>query len=290
MRVAIIGGYGKMGRWIADFLHKDGKDVVLYGRNEEKLLATGNELGVDTESILSRAVNGAGLVIVSVPIDSFTDVIKRLEPCMTSGQIMMDVTSVKVMPVRVMHEYLDKVTILGTHPVFGPGARSARNQNFILTPTNDAEQEIANKVRDKLAEKGGLVAMMSPEEHDHLMAVVLGLSHFIAIASADVLLGFEQLQKMKAIGGPTYRVLLTLAESVITEDPELYASIQMNLPGLPGMEELFKKTTETWADIVKSGNRKQFIEKMNLLKEKLPETDPDFGRSYRDMYKILDES
>ncbi len=290
MRVAIIGGYGKMGRWIADFLLKDGKEVILYGRDQKKLLAVGREIGADTETNLSQAVKDARLIIVSVPIDNFRDVIKQLKPCLTSGQIVMDVTSVKVMPVRVMHENLDNVTVLGTHPVFGPGARSARNQNFILTPTNDAEQAVADKVSKKLAEKGGIVTMMTPEEHDHLMAVVLGLSHFIAIASADVLLGFEQLHKMKAIGGPTYRVLLTLAESVITEDPELYASIQMNLPGLPEMEDLFKKTTETWADIVKSGNRERFIEKMNLLKEKLPEADPDFGRSYRDMYKILDES
>ena len=91
MRVAIIGGYGKMGQWIADFLLKDGKDVVLYGRNEEKLLVAGHELGVDTETNLSQAVNDAELIIVSVPIDSFTDVIKQLKPCLTSGQIVMDV-------------------------------------------------------------------------------------------------------------------------------------------------------------------------------------------------------
>src|SRR4030042_1195365 len=156
MRVAIIGGYGKMGRWIADFLLKDRKEVVLYGRNEEKLLAAGHDLGVYTETSLSQAVKDVELVIVSVPIDSFSEVIKLLKPCLTSGQVVMDVTSVKVMPVRVMHEYLDNVTVLGTHPVFGPGARSARNQNFILTPTNDAEQAIADKVKDNLAEKGGL--------------------------------------------------------------------------------------------------------------------------------------
>ena len=190
MRVAIIGGCGKMGRWMADFLLKDGREVVLYGRNEEKLLVAGHELGVDTETNLSRAVNGAELVIVSVPIDSFAGVIEQLKPCLTSGQTVIDVTSVKVMPVRVMHEYLENVTVLGTHPVFGPGARSARNQNFILTPTSDAELSIAEKVKNNLVEKGGIVTMMAPEEHDHLMAVVLGLSHFIAIASADVLLGF----------------------------------------------------------------------------------------------------
>lgn len=279
-----------MGRWIAEFLLKDGREVVLYGRDKEKLLSAGRELGAKTETDLSRAVEGAGTVIISVPIDSFAGVTRQLKPYLNPGQVVLDVTSVKVMPVNVMHEYLDNATVLGTHPVFGPGAKSARNQNFILTPTTDTERDIAEKVNRNLTEKGGLVTIMTPEEHDHLMAVVLGLSHFIAIASADVLLGFEQLIKMKAIGGPTYKVLLTLAESVITEDPELYASIQMNLPGLPDMEDLFRKTAGTWADIVRGRNRKQFIEKMALLKEKLPEADPDFGRSYRDMYKILDES
>jgi hypothetical protein len=64
----------------------------------------------------------------------------------------------------------------------------------------------------------------------------------------------------------------------------------MNLPGLPAMEETFRNSAGTWAEIVQSRDRKRFIEKMNRLKEKLPQTDPDFGRSYRDMYKILDES
>jgi prephenate dehydrogenase len=290
MRVAIVGGYGKMGRWIADFLLKDGKEVVLYGRDRDKLVSAGHELGVDIEPDLSNAVADAGMVVVSVPIDSFTGVVRQLNPFLHQGQVVIDVTSVKVMPVNAMHKYLENVTVLGTHPVFGPGAKSTRNQNFILTPTSDAEQEVAEKVRRNLTEKGGLVTMMTPEEHDHLMAVVLGLSHFIAIALADILLGFEQLVKMKSIGGPTYKVLLTLAESVITEDPELYASIQMNMPGLPEMEELFRRSTETWAEIVKSGDRKRFVEKMNLLKEKLPQTDPDFGHSYRDMYRILEES
>ncbi|MBN2240393.1 MAG: prephenate dehydrogenase [Dehalococcoidales bacterium] len=289
MRVAVIGGYGKMGRWFAEFLQKDGKEVVLYGRNPQKLEETGKQYGVETETDLQKAVDGADLVLVSVPIDSFSSIIEDMKPYLSEDQKVLDVTSVKGMPVEVMHRHLDNVTVLGTHPVFGPGAKSARNQNFILTPTNDTERELAGKVQAYLEEKGGLVTVMSPEEHDHLMSVVLGLSHFIAITSAEVLLGYEQLALMKAIGGPTYKVLLTLAESVITEDPELYASIQMNLPGMAGTEELFRKSTETWAEIVKTGNRQGFIDRMTALKEKLPTADPDFGRSYRDMYKLLDE-
>ena len=47
MRVAIIGGSGRMGRWFANFLLKDGKDVVITGRNEKKLLDAKQELGVE---------------------------------------------------------------------------------------------------------------------------------------------------------------------------------------------------------------------------------------------------
>jgi prephenate dehydrogenase len=290
MRIAIIGAYGRMGRWFTEFFLKDGMDVVLYGRDPEKLLEAGREFNTQTETDLAKAADGADIVLVSVPIDSFAGVISQLRPWLTSGHRVVDITSVKTMPVEVMHRCLSNVTVLGTHPVFGPGAKSARNQNFILTPTNDAERTFAEKVKAFLEEKGGLVTVMTPEEHDGMMAVVLGLSHFIAISTADVLLGFEHLAMMKAIGGPTYKVLLTLAESVITEDPELYASIQMNLPGMAEMEELFKKSVANWAGMVKNGDRDRFVERMNELKAKLPGLDPDFGRSYRDMYKILDET
>ena len=104
-----------------------------------------------------------------------------------------------------------------------------------------------------------------------------------------MLLGFDSLEKMKAIGGPTYKVLLTLAESVITEDPKLYASIQMNLPGMTEMEDLFRTSSDKWADIVRSGDRQGFIERMNRIKERLPNIDPEFGSSYREMYDLLDE-
>ncbi len=278
-----------MGRWFTDFLLKDGKEVIIHGRNEKRLREAGRQYNVNTTTSIPRAVDGADIVLVAVPIDSFEEVIKQLKPCLSPGQTVMDVTSVKVIPVEVMHRHLPDRTVLGTHPVFGPGAKSARNQNFVLTPTNDAEAAFAAKVSRYLDEKGAMVTLMTPREHDDMMAVVLGLSHFIAIASADVLLGFDQLVKMKAIGGPTYKVLLTLAESVITEDPELYASIQMNLPGMVDMEALFQKSAGTWADIVKSNDRRGFVRRMNALKERLYKTDPEFGRSYEDMYKVLDE-
>ena len=50
---------------------------------------------------------------------------------------------------------------------------------------------------------------MTPQEHDQMMSVVLGLAHFIAIVSADTLLSFEKFQEMKKIGGTTFKILYT---------------------------------------------------------------------------------
>ena len=278
-----------MGRWFAGFLLKDDKEVIVHGRNEEKLREIGKRLEIKTTISISTAVKGADIVLISVPIDAFEEVVKELQPCLNQDQIVLDITSIKALPVEIMHRYLADVTVLGTHPVFGPGAKSVRNQNVVLTPTDDSEAIVAEKLQRYLEGKGAGVTIMTPQKHDEMMAVVLGLAHFIAIASADVLLGFSGLEIMKTIGGPTYKVLLTLAESVVTEDPELYASIQMNLPRMGEMEELFQKSSKTWADIVKNRDRDEFVKRMNSLKARLENTDPDFGRSYEDMYRLLDE-
>jgi len=285
VRVAIIGGSGKMGRWFASFLSKDGKEVVITGRSENKLLDAKRQLGVEVASNVA-AVKNAEAVLLSVPIESFEQVVKEISPYIKSSQIVADVTSIKVFPMETMHKHLKSSLVLGGHPLFGPGARDVKNQNFVLTPTNDEEKALAQKVREYLETRGAGVSLMTPQEHDEKMAIVLGLSHFIAIVSADTLLSADNLKQTEAIGGITYKVLMTLVESVISENPELYASLQMHLPNLTEIEELFHQKVKEWADLVKSKDRQKFIRLMNDLKDRLEKDNPDFGKAYENMYKL----
>ena len=187
-----------------------------------------------------------------------------------------------------MHKNIKTGLVLGAHPVFGPGARDVTNQNFVLTPTNEKETALAEKVKQYLEARGARATLMAPQEHDEMMAVVLGLSHFIAIVSADTLLSFDRLKQMGTIGGSTYKLLLTLVEGVVSEDPEFYASLQMNLPKMMEIEELFQRSSKTWADIVKNRDRHEFIRRMNALKDRLEKSDPDFRKAYENMYKLLE--
>jgi prephenate dehydrogenase len=187
-----------------------------------------------------------------------------------------------------MHKYLPDCVVLGTHPVFGPGANNLSNENFVLTPTNNAEKALAQKVKAYLVDRGARVTLISPAEHDEMMAVVLGLAHFISIVSADTLSSAKKFPMLKAIGGTTYRVLLALVESVISEDPKLYAAIQMNLPDMLRVESSFKRRAREWEKLLKERDREGFIKRMTAVSKKLEKANPDFGKAYRNIYKIME--
>ncbi len=287
MKIAIIGGSGKMGRWLANFLLKAGREVIITGRNRRKLLEAKQQLGIEVATNV-EAVKRADVILLSVPIDNFEAVIKQICPYIRPEQIIIDITSIKVSPVEIMHKHIKRGVTLGVHPMFGPGARDITGQNFVLTPTNKNERALAQKVGDYLETRGARVTSMTPHQHDEMMSVILGLSHFIAIVSADTLLSLDKLKLMRAISGSTYKVWLTLVASVISENPEFCASLQMNLPDGGEVKKLFQRRLEAWADLVENKDRRKFIRKMNVLKNKLEKDDPDLARAYENMYKLIE--
>ncbi len=287
MKIAIIGGAGRMGRWLAEFLMKDGHEIVLADRDRVELREVGEQLGVATAGNI-EAMAQAECILISVPIALFESIVRQIGPRVRQGQVVIDITSTKVMPVEIMHRYITGGIVLGAHPLFGPGARDITNKNFVLTPINEREEELARKAADYLTAKGARVAMMSPQEHDETMSLVLGLSHFIALTAADTLLSSGRLRPMDTMGSSTYRILLTLIESVLSEDPELYTALQMNLPRVSDFEKLFLKKTREWATLVSGKDGRAFVRRMKSLKKKLEKVSPDFVKSYENVYRIVE--
>lgn len=286
MRIAIIGGAGKMGRWLAALFLKEGREVVISGRSEQKLLEAKRALGIEVAPANVAAVRGADYVLLSVPVEGLEQVAAEIGPHIQPGQVVMDVASVKEMPVAAMHRHIKAGRVLGVHPLFGPGADGLSGQNLVLTPTDDEESALAQQVSAYLTGRGARVLLMSPREHDEAMAVVLGLSHFIALVSADTLLASGRLKETAGMAGTTYRVLLTLLSSVVAEDPQLYASLQMSLPGMAALEKLFLDRAEEWAGLVASQDRQEFARRMKGLRDEFEKALPAFGRAYERMYQL----
>jgi prephenate dehydrogenase len=237
---------------------------------------------------LVAAVKKADNVMICVSISSFEDVVRKIAPAMREGQTVVDICSVKERPVKIMHDHIKHGLILGTHPVFGPGSKGVQNKAYILTPTNVDEKVFAQKYKGWLEKVGARVFIMSPEKHDALMSVVLGLPHFVGLVACDTLLEQGDFLETKKVAGTTYRMLFTLAEATALETPDLYASLQTSLPEMGKIEDLFIQKAEEWLSLVKKKDSAAIVKKLEKLKSKLVQMDGDFEKSYETMYKMLE--
>ena len=286
MKTAILGA-GKMGVWFAKFCKENGEQVILADRKKEKLDRLGKELGIETADF-TKAVREADNVIICVSITAFEDVVKQIAPHTRQSQTIVDICSVKELPVRIMHRYIKKGLVLGTHPIFGPGSKGVRGKAYILTPTDPGEQTFAEKYKKRLEKVGARVFVMPPEKHDALMSVVLGMPHFIGLVACDTLLEQSDFLETKKVAGTTYKMLLTLAEATALETPDLFATLQTSLPELGRIEDLFIEKALEWLSLVKQKDSAALVKKLEQLKSRLIKADIDYEKSYEIMYKMLE--
>lgn len=268
MKIAVIGAAGKMGLWFTKFFLEQGASVIVAGRTKQKLLRIREEFDVEVADNIT-AVKNTDRVLICVPIENFEEVVKEIQPYVKPNQVVMDICSIKEFPVAVMHKYMSKATTLGTHPMFGPSAIAIKNQNFILTPTNAKETQFANDFKAWLEKRKAKVSIMSPREHDELMSVVLGLSHFVGMVACDTLLSEGNFVEMKKVAGPSFKLLSTLAERVASQDPNFYASLQTNLPKVEEVADAFYEKAGEWLNLVKKKDKVLLADKMKSVKAKL---------------------
>lgn len=81
---------------------------------------------------------------------------------------------------------------------------------------------------------------------------------------------------------------MTLVESVLSEDPELYASLQMNLPDIAETENMFVRKAAAWAELVRGKDDREFVRQMKALRDRLEASNADFGKAYRNMYRLAE--
>jgi len=214
VKVGLIGGHGQMGRWFKRFFAAQGLEVLV--------------ADVDTQPSPQEVARQADLVVLSVPIPKVGQVVRDLAPHIRSEAALMDLTSVKQAPMTAMlAEFTGEV--VGTHPLFGPGAKTIVDQTVVLCPGRG--ERWFNWLKELLEGAGARVKITSPTQHDRLMSVVQGLAHFslIALEMAIRELGVSP-QDLEDFATPTFSTLHNLARRLFTQDAKLYACIQLQNP------------------------------------------------------------
>lgn len=225
-----IIGLGRFGRLMARYLSDD-FSVRAYDPSvaAAEMRAAGAEPGT-LESVASAAV-----VALAVPISALQGVLERVVPHLTPGSLLLDVCSVKELPLRWMLRAVpDSVELVGTHPMFGPdsAADSLQGRKIVLCPVRIAPERLA-RVRDFLVSKGLQVIETTAEDHDRQIAVSLALTHVIGRA-----LG-RMGARPQEIDTEGYKRLLRILEVVEHDTWQLFEDMNRFNPHAAGIRQRF---------------------------------------------------
>ena len=244
MKAGIIGGTGKMGRLFVPIFERAGYEVLVSGRS--------------TALTNTQLAELCDIVIVSVPIHDTVRAIEEIAPVMTKDQLLCDFTSLKVLPVAAMLE--SEAMVIGLHPLFGPTVPSLRHQTIIVCPAR-APEETLNSLVSLFTREGANCTLATPEQHDRMMAVVQGLTHFVTLCMADSVrrLGLD-IKTTLAFTSPVYQIELSHVGRLLSQDPSLYADILQQNPFVPDVLSVCTSSARDLDDIVNSKDPERFRE------------------------------
>ncbi|MEO9294713.1 MAG: prephenate dehydrogenase/arogenate dehydrogenase family protein [Nitrososphaera sp.] len=272
MKVAIIGGAGKMGAWFAAHFAR-GHDVSAF---DVKPFLIEN---VKSTASIASCVAGADLVMVCVPVSKTPAIVRQCASSMKSGSTIAEISSVKSKTHPALKKVRSDITPLCIHPMYGPGANEKKQLKMLLVPVRDARAETV-LVRE-LFPKMSLQALPSARMHDRAIAAVLGLTYFVNVAFAGML-AKEKLATLKQVGGTTFGVQSMLAESVMTDEPELISALIRDNPYSAGYIQQYLKNAQELAGATQGKLATRLKRTKSLLQRQ-----QDLQESYRRMYEML---
>ncbi|HDH28328.1 MAG TPA: prephenate dehydrogenase [Euryarchaeota archaeon] len=278
-RIALIGGTGEFGRLFARLFNEAECSVVVTGRSIEKGEQAARSLDVGYTCNNTEAAAGADITIVSVSIENTTAVIEEVAPHIRPGCLLMDFTSVKVEPVQAMTVHAPEgAEVLGTHPMFGPRVTGLEGQIVIFTPVRGGRW--TKFIEDFFKEHRARIFISTPEEHDRVMAVVQGLTHFAYITTASTIRKLGQdVEETRRYASPVYELMLDFIARIVGQNPGLYAQIQIHNPFVSRVHETFIKEAEALSKIVKNDDVDGFVKTMAESARIFKDVDSSMGKS-----------
>ena len=161
-------------------------------------------------------------VVFAVPFSSLEAVIIKVCAYIPPHTLILDVTSVKQKPIAILKRYFKTQQIIGTHPIFGPQSGKISIEGLPIVLCNiSAKTKTYTSIKRFLKHELKLrVIEQTPKEHDHQMANIQALTHFIGRA----------LINLKIANYPTntksYEHLLELCDILSKDSWELFKTIQ----------------------------------------------------------------
>ena len=242
-RALVIGAAGKMGGWFCHFLLSQGFEV-------DASDPAGAPAGTRDIGDYRKAPLDQQFIVIATPL-SMTDAVLRDLALRRPAGVIFDLGSLKS-PLRggLMALKSHGCRVTSVHPMFGPDTDLLSSRHVIFVDLGHAEA--LEKARDLFRPTMVEQAVMSLDDHDRLIAYVLGLSHAVNIAFFTALAGSgEAAPRLAQLSSTTFDSQLDVASKVAQENPDLYFEIQsLNDYGAESLEALAKAVEKIRAAVL----------------------------------------
>ncbi len=276
-KISIIGVNGRMGKWFANYFYKMGFEVVGFDTNDD----TKEKFIIKANSLIG-AILKTDYVLLCTPTKNTPEIIRLIAKEMKRGSYLIEISSQKSKTAQTLMKTPTKVNPICIHPMFGPGTKKIDGKNIIIVPVKDVKKELdATKL---LFPKANFVTI-DASEHDKKIAVILGLTHLINIAFANILAKDEKISLTEKMSGSTFKIQKIVTESILTESPELIETIVSN-------PEMRKYGEEFWKDIGKlltdsqEGKSEEIIDYIKSSQKRISKN-IDLDKSYKKLSAMI---
>lgn len=276
-KATIIGAGGQMGQWFSKYFKSEGYEVTGY---DSEIKVTSKDVIV-AESLVGGILN-ADYVVLCTPTRRTPEIIRLIAKEMKRGTYLIEISSEKSKVVSSLSKMPAKINPICIHPMFGPGTKTIKGQNIISVPIKDAKNELT--VAKELF-KGANFVTIDAAEHDKKIAVILGLTHLMNLVFANIISKDEKMNLTEKMSGTTFRVQKTLAESIMTESPELIETIIAN-PEIRRVAEEFWKDIGRMLTAVQESKTEEVVNYIKECQERLGKH-TDVNESYKRMTKMV---
>lgn len=214
----VIGGAGRMGVWFVRFLAAQGYRVGVGDPAEPPL-------DLLHWKDWREAPEGHDLLVVAAPLRASSGILTELAERGT-GSMVLEIGSVKAPLAEPLTRLASRgVDVASIHPLFGPDTELLSGRHVALIDLGRPRATAA--ARELFASTMATVVDMGLEEHDRLMAWVLGLSHALNLVYAQALReAGVPIATLDRLASTTFDAQLSTARRVLAENPHLYFEIQ----------------------------------------------------------------
>ena len=250
----IVGGAGRMGRWMREFL--SAQDFTTY--------VLDRAAGEKENDRARGALPAADLVVCSTPPAATAELYMRWSDTPPEG-IVVDIASIKSPLIEAIGALQEAgARVASIHPLFGPATDLLRDTDVVICDTGDSDA--AEAVEGLFKPTTAHIVHLPLADHDRIMADLLSLGHVAAIAFALALPEAEH-----PVRSTTFRALESLAADVVRESPDVYYEIQTHNPHASVAIDRLRDALDRIVRAIKDEDEKTFRDLLHEGQRRTPE-------------------